>query len=374
MSPDNTPADGLDAYDYRISLDTLKYIGLDDNAANIIWSRWVNLGIDEGREVDGGPVTFLSMARAYIRGAKEDASSDDDASWYTAMASIGVNESLQAAIMTPRCKDARYDGLIQIQAASRERSRAASRPGQTQRQSISPGSPIPTRFRTTSELLPGGPSLSPMTTSAPEVRASAPGHTVLYKGLFKTRADPLFNEEGQIVNLGCLSSSVNGDFHSRPWASSMVVDFEIANKYAHFAKVRDSNQLAVIVRVEIPNSALESLDDTQKLSTYWPSQGWKELVWKCRKGIRLRDEWTKFRNATLAIGTICGKPDMVINALDSPSDITHNMVLQGPRGDAIQYVFIGNQGEEFLERFMSSNITVHPMTRQVVEEMELKDS
>ncbi|KAK7418208.1 hypothetical protein QQZ08_011361 [Neonectria magnoliae] len=397
VSPGGTTADNLDNFvtipEHLISRETLNYLGFDDGAADTIWSRWVNWGPDQGREIDGGPVTFLSMSEAYITGAGEDVTSDDDTTWRTSMASIGINEALQAAIMTPRCKDvrltesckywlldtvvARYASLEQIQTASRERSRAAhrasTRPGGTQRQSIPPGQPMSTRIRVTSEIFNGGPSLSPMTTTAPEVRANAPGHTVLYRGMFQTNLPFMFNAEGDIVSLAGLFSQKQGDFHARGTASYMALDFEVANKYAYFAKRRDSNQLAVIVRLEIPNSALESMHDTEKVFAYWPSQDWKHLIWNCRRQYRLRNEWTRFVKATLVIGTICGKPDKVIQKLQSPTDITHNMVFQGPRGDAIQYVFIGEQGEDFLERYMSQNITVHPMTRQIAEEMSDED-
>ncbi|KAK7424720.1 hypothetical protein QQX98_000298 [Neonectria punicea] len=304
-----------------LSRETLNRLGFDDNAADLIWSRWINRGLDKGREVDGGPVTFLNISEAYVNGAGEDTTSDDDTAWYASMATIGINEDLQAAIMTPQCRDVRLTESCKYWILDTVLARYASL-----------------------EKIEG-------------VHATTPGHTVLYRGMFQTNLRFMFNEEGEIVSLAGLFNGPSGDFSPRGYASHMVVDFEVANKYAYFAKLRDPNQLAVIVRLEMPNSALEIMDDTEKFPAYWPSQGRKHLVWNCRREYRLRNEWTRFLKATLVIGTICGKPDKVIQNLQSADDITHDMVLQGPRGDAIQFAFIGAQGE----KYMSSSLTVHPM-------------
>lgn len=157
--------------------------------------------------------------------------------------------------------------------------------------------------------------MSPMVTSAPEVRANAPGHTVLYRGGYETSIKAIFDEDGQVVKMTPLFSGRPRDFNSTKKASYMALDFEIANN-------------------------------------------------------RLHHSLAKFGRATLAIGTICGKPNIVITNLPSPVEITHQMILQGPRGDAVQYVFIDDQGVDFLETHGSSTCTVHPMTRHVVEEIE----
>ncbi|KAH7015732.1 hypothetical protein EDB80DRAFT_344859 [Ilyonectria destructans] len=393
-SPESTNTQNLEHFidipESLFSRETLTFLGFNESASETIWSRWVNCGPDDGREIDGGPVTFESMARAFIYGTfthEEDASLDDDLAWRASMNSCGISEELQTAIMTPRCRDvrltescqfwlldtisARYASLKQIQAASFERARsarrAASLPGGS---SLLPGEQMPSRYRSTSEMFYRAPSMSPMVTSAPEVRASAPGHTVLYRGGYETSINAIFDDNGRVVKMTPLFSGRPGDFNSTKKASYMVLDFEIANKYAYWSKVRDRSQLAVILRLEIPNSALESMDGSEKCYTYWPSQEWKELVWNCRRNNRLQHSLAKFGKATLAIGTICGKPNVVVTNVPSPVEITHQMILQGPRGDAVQYVFIDDQGVEFLETHGSSTCTVHPMTRHVVEEIE----
>lgn len=54
-------------------------------------------------------MTFESMSRAHIHGLQPDAytDDDDDEAWYIAMNNRGVNQSLQASIMTPASKSVR---------------------------------------------------------------------------------------------------------------------------------------------------------------------------------------------------------------------------------------------------------------------------
>jgi hypothetical protein len=52
--------------DNLVSRETLLYLGFVDTAAKTIWGCWCNWGSDQGREADGGPVTFESIFRSYI--------------------------------------------------------------------------------------------------------------------------------------------------------------------------------------------------------------------------------------------------------------------------------------------------------------------
>ncbi|KAH6894309.1 hypothetical protein B0T10DRAFT_603825 [Thelonectria olida] len=368
-----------------ISRETLLFMGFTEPAATEIWSRWTACDPAERiRETDGGLVTFESMARAYIHSGAWEASDDDDDSWRVRMNSCGINQELQRAVMTPRCKNvrltesckfwlldtisARYASLKQIQAASRERGRAARREATRPEPSQpSAGQPMPRR-QSTSEMLYASPNMSMRSTTDAEVRANAPGHTVLYRGGYETAIKTIFNPDGGIHNMVNIFSGRQGDFNATKLASYFAMDFEVAEQYAYYAKRRDQSQLTVVLRIEIPNSALDGLTETEKCFAYWPSPGWKKLVWLCRRRVRLQHEMARFARAKLVIGTICGEPNAVEN-LNTPEDITHDMVFQGPRGDAVQYTFIDDQGIEFLENHASS-CKMYPMTLSAVEEME----
>ncbi|KAJ5350853.1 hypothetical protein N7541_008580 [Penicillium brevicompactum] len=63
---------------------------------------------------------------------------------------------------------------------------------------------------------------------------------------------------------------------------------------------------------------------------------WKSLVLNCRQNRK-----TPFQLAKLVIGSICNKPNKVMDAVRSPGDITKRMVYKTKDGrDAVQYVFI----------------------------------
>lgn len=93
--------------EFLICKDTLGFLGFNLATADEIWSRWANWGSDRGREIDGGPVTFLSMATRWIRSSTSDAFTEHDEAWLTVMAAYGISDQLQTAIMTPFYKDIR---------------------------------------------------------------------------------------------------------------------------------------------------------------------------------------------------------------------------------------------------------------------------
>lgn len=69
-----------------------------------------------------------------------------------------------------------------------------------------------------------------------------------------------------------LVSTGEGDFNSAGFGSIyMALDFDIAKKYAAWAKRRDTTQYAGILRVEVPNNAIENLTPADKIIIYWPS-------------------------------------------------------------------------------------------------------
>ncbi|MCJ1334012.1 hypothetical protein MMC10_010719 [Thelotrema lepadinum] len=381
---------------YLISKETLEYIGYSDATANMIWERWANWGPDQGREVDGGPITFESLFRAHLHGQDVDAYTEDDAEWLTVMGQFGLSEELKACVMAPDCKEirlsgsckdwaldtvlARYEGLEgkQKDSASRGRllRRAANRPETPPRrpQHASPlgnyaGHLFSRRTQTQSGPIPTIPRGS-VTTSSPEVRADSPGHTVLYKGGHLAHFQKIFDKNGQVTKMPLLSTRL-ADFTSTKCGVHLTINYEVAQKFALWAHKRDPTQLAGILRIEIPNEALETLAPEEKLEAYWPSHDWKQLVWACRRGHTLRHALPEYALATLVIGNICSKTNRVIRSLDSPEDITREMVLKGSGGsDAIQYVFIDDEGMMLLEDYAGDKCTLHPMTGQEAAELD----
>ena len=381
--------------EFLICRDTLLFLGFNTGTADEVWDRWVGLGPDGGREIDGGPVTFLSMATAQIRSPDFDASTDHDYTWLATMDACGIDQPLQTTIMMPFYKDvrltasckywlidtikSRYSSLKEIQAASKERviaaHHAASRPGGSQQQHGIPSTGQQDGGRSVSSAFSSLPGVSSIHISAPEVRANAPGLTVLYKGANITCLQSAFDAQGRMTEPQHLMSSGVSDFNNTSSNSIyMAMNFDIAKKYAAWAKRRDPNQLAGILRLEVPNAAIESLTHPHKIAVYWPSQRWRELVWTCRRGNRLHGNMVQVRYSTLMIGTICGKPNDIIASLPSPDDITERMLVHNPSGSpAVQFAFTGDQGVDFLADNCSRASRIYPLATRDLDRVESED-
>lgn len=274
--------------DRLISRETLDYLGFNENAANVIWSRWSGWGPSPGREVDGGPVTFESLLVTYVENTGKDTVSDNDENWRQTMNAIGIKLSVQAAMMTPLCRDvrltesckfwlldticAKYSSLQDIQQFSRERAMAA-RQAQVRPDADSPGSAAPQQPLEPGQILSSSssctisssfstqPGMPPLTAVSPAARSNGPGHIVLYKGEYSTRLLKAFNEQGKITysTLGSLQSQPPGDFNSGQLALYLALDYDIAARYAFWAKKRDPGLAVSILRLELPNSAIGAL-------------------------------------------------------------------------------------------------------------------
>ena len=375
------------------SLETITYVGFDHDTASAIWERWARWGNDGGREIDGGPITFASMFLEQIRSQANDTCSSLDSDWYETMAVLGISKELQDNMMDPRYKpirltqslrywlldtlSMRYETLKEIQLASNERARTArrseTRPGgaSTPHQQKHLASSGPTeRARNISSSFYSAPGVSSATSSAAIVQQSPAGHLNLYKGGSHSRLHDIFDDDGSIRALSSLQSRP-GDFNSTQMAAYFAVDLEVARKYAAWAKKRDTNGMAVILCVQIPNVLIESLTAEEKQLLYWPTEEWRSLVWNCRRGDLLPRTMTKYARSTLIIGTICGKPTSVIANLPSPGHIAETIIMKNSRDTrAVQYGFIGDAGLWLLKELGANAFALHPMTREEISDYE----
>jgi hypothetical protein len=139
----------------------------------------------------------------------------------------------------------------------------------------------------------------------------------------------------------------------------------VAEYYAAFAKRRANCESVVIVCLHIPNAAIENIPAPDIQHVHWPSDEWKELVWRCRTGRSLPLHLRKYRQALLVIGTVARKPDRAYYAMNSCQQVTEKCVLRIGASDqndpAIQYAFSGEEaGCEFLMENGARNIKVFP--------------
>ena len=390
--------------DQLFSKATLRFLGFSEAGAEQIWNCWVSFPgpeDDHGREIDGGPVTFLSFATAHIRGHGSDTGIDEDEAWLATMRDCGIDTELQSAIvdyedreirLTESCKywlldtiKMRYRALLEIQQASREREmamrrqavRGAGASGSMQSASASASAPSSSYGgpRSVSGTIRASvPWLQDLSTTSEAVRAHAPGYTTLFKGVDVARIRNLFQQpvsemqDEPGTNMSGLVTNRGGDFNGRGDALYWALDWEIANRYARWTKRRSDFSAVVIVRIRVPNSALESIPAGTKLTVFWPNDEWRELVWMSRAEMRLPSRLAKYNRAILVIGTICGKPNRVVTGLNSPQEITEDMLLKTSQGrPAVQYVFMGNDGQEFLEDHVTREMI---KTTDVIWQME----
>ena len=201
---------------------------------------------------------------------------------------------------------------------------------------------------------------------------NAPGHTVLFKAIDQSRIAGLFDETGTLNRIETLRSLPPTDFSGTRSLFYFTPDHQVAVYYAACAKRRTNCVSVVIVCLRIPNAAIESLSAPDIQCIYWPSNEWKELIWRSRTGEHLPSYLRKYRQAILVTGTISRKPDCCYHAMNSWQLVTEKCLLRvGPTGQnnpAVQYVFSGEEeGCEFLIENGAQNLKVFPYPQSELE-------
>ncbi len=394
-----------------ISYETLVYVGLSEAKATELWSQWTNWPAEgPRRETDLDDGGLIVTFKDFIIGSFEnrvDAADDDAEQWRACLNGCGIALDVQNAIMDPCFKylylsqsclywvndtvKMRYAGLEDIQRSSREREmqlrRIATRSGGNQGESGHSGQRDGPNIATSSSYSASQgqrsvsgfqqqntPGIGPdIWGSASAIAARyAPGHTVLFKGLDQGRIAGLFDEAGTLDRISTLLSSAPSDFSGTRSLFYFTPDHKVAVYYAAYAKRRANCESVVIVCLRIPNAAIESLSAPYIQRIHWPSNEWKELIWRCRTVRSLPSYLRKYRQAVLVIGTVSRKPDSIYHAMNSWDQVTETCLLRvGPSGQnnpAVQYVFSGEEeGCEFLIENGARNIKVFPFPQSELE-------
>lgn len=389
-----------------ISHETLLHLGLSEGKATEIWHRWTNWPTSgPRREIDaddgGLQVTFID----YILGALEnqiDVAEDDDAAWNACLSTCGIDVTVQGAIMDPAFKyvrlsksclhwardtvEMRYAGLEEIQRTSRERdaqmrrmtSRPSGREGGDRSGEPSGGLHFSTGLSSFQSIGQGESSISSQqrqgvpgigsdldTSSSSLAVRNAPGHTALFQATDQGRIVGLFDDSGSVARIQSLLSPAPTDFSGHRSLFYFTADYKVAEYCAAYAKRRANCESVVIVCLQIPNAAIESLSSPDIHHLYWPNSQWKELVWRCRTQQTLPSHLRKYRQALLIIGSISRKPNSVYHNLATWEEVGEEHLFRvGNATDhsgslAVQFVFSGEEeGQDFLLKNAAKNIKI----------------
>ncbi|KAM3563006.1 hypothetical protein ARSEF4850_002547 [Beauveria asiatica] len=347
---------------FLISKATLLHVGFTKARAEQLWTQWNNWPEYEPlREVDyedaEDGMSFLYFMTGISRARDTTSSRDED--WTAAMTGWGIKPELQQAIIDPifnsirhthSCafwvKDTikmRYAALEQTQKTSQERNALLAQ-GRT-------AESIERQFRDETQ-----------TANARAAAArNAPGHTILYRGMDEGRAID-FVQNWNVNYLSTIRSLVPSDFSPNRTLFYFTPQRFVAQYYAAWVTRRSEDIQArpkpIIIQFSIPNSAIESLSETEKLSIHFPDEEWKKLIWNSHKGDPLPAPLKKYQHPTLIIGTTSKGPNSVFNSLRSWEQVSSRHVLRiGPPENlstAIQFVFTEEKGHAFLKQNISA--------------------
>jgi hypothetical protein len=377
-----------------ISYQTLLYVGFSEKKANELWTQWSNWPphgprreTDPNDDYYGVVVAFDEFFISSFK-TQPDATDDNTEEWRLCLERCGMSVDVQDAIMDPHFEcirlsnsclywikdtlEMRYAGLLDIQKTSRQRQmqlqRAASRPSGNQGSSSgrqgtgldpatdsSPSSRQNTRSasETQQQQTPGISQHTWGSATATEACKPVPGHTLLFRGQDRGRISDLFDQAGNLDRLGALASGFPSDFSGFSSLFCFSPDYRVAEYHAAYAKTRAGVESVVIICLSIPDAAIERLVAPDILHVHWPSDEWKELVWRSRRALDILPRLQKYREATLIVGTVSRGPDSCYRRMSSWQEVSEVCLLkvgcQREIGPCLQYVFsTSDKGFRFL--------------------------
>lgn len=326
-----------------VSLETLIYVGLSIAKAEELWNRWTNWPpTSPRRETDpddgfGSTVTFLDFIIGCSVENTVDTVAEDDLEWRECLDACGINTATQDAIMDPKFRYVRRSNSCLHWARDT----------------------IEMRYKGMENLQQlGTAGIEADIWGSPNAIAAlddSPGYTILFKAIDQTRIARLLDQSGAVSRIETLLTSAPSDFSGTRSHFYFTSDYAISTYHAAYDKSRAPCEPIVIVCLRIPNAAIETLSppDIQRIS--FPSNEWKELVWRKRTRRPFPPHLKKYREAALVIGTMAYKADLVYDRMKTWEEVTEENVFRvgkaGQENGVIQYVFSGEEeGHEFLNQ------------------------
>jgi hypothetical protein len=319
MSEDSTDsATTVQIPDQIESLETVKFLQFNDDAAETIWQQFLEDMLTEPDRAD-----LFYCARSYVRGVAGDALYYGD-DWIGVMQRIGVTSLFQQRIMdeefaemrlTGSCKEwilemiaMRSEFLLPSQGVKIKVSHLDINGG------LKPGPKIPKQGSSmplggTFSTSGSGPSIATASEDAPD---ELYGHKMLFKGGTLARLQKV--HDGNDLNFIKLTSTPPGDFSDFS-GLYLTKNAEVAWKYASWTKkLIDGNVVPVgIMKVAIPDYLLSSSREIY-------GEEWRRFVWGCRN-MKIPADLEYFTEFQWLVGGLCRQSQNLVAKMTDQSQL-----------------------------------------------------
>lgn len=389
------PQDEIEVPESLKSAETYEFIGFDKKTALEIWSRFISTSDPDDPEGD-----FMGYARSYVNhsGVPDALSVLDD--WTSTMNRLGINKTLQSAIMLPEFDDLRSTASCKfwvldsmtVAYATLEHLNDQLRSEMARRQRISktghrdmsqpPARPAPIS-RNQSVSRPGsrdadaaaaGLSVSEeeagaVSVSVPEAPERLDGHTMIWRGCSRLSALEFGEGHPDHLVLRAMRSSP-GDFSYAP-----VVYFtpqrETADRYATWLKHKVPASEVAIFQAAVPKDLIRSLSVNYLWSDGVETDTWKRVIWHSRRSEKLPKDLRWMADKDLWIGHIARSLHSRYVAMESytmiESSDTLSVKIDGDWRKAIQWVFYDSDAEDLFALSCKGKTWIHS-TGKLVDE------
>ncbi|KAK2737855.1 hypothetical protein FQN55_000865 [Onygenales sp. PD_40] len=358
------------------SLETYAFIGFNNATAAKLWNIFCATPQDS-------PDDFMDHARFQIeKTGVEDATclSDD---WVGVMDALGINNTLQPAILLPEFSDLRSTasckfwlldtmeasyatlrGLndnLRMKQAIRQRAKVVLE----RRDSISGRSPPPGIGADYTSSMAASIEPTPTVTFAGEAPLTLDNHRMIWRGCTKIAAEEFCGTDSTPLKMGAVST-LPGDFSGERKVAYWSPQKETADRYAQWLKHKLPISEIAIVQVAVPEDMIRHLSVNYLWSdgSAEESDTWRKVVWYSRRGEELPGDICHLESKDLWIGHIAsGKHVKYENMKDhnqiKPSDVL-TVEIDGAWRKAIQWVFYTRSARDKFCESCAGKVWIRP--------------
>jgi hypothetical protein len=323
--------------EYIESVETLEFIGWEEEKAADIWARWEIV-----KQTESNEATFQQHFLEYALSAVPDLKHEDrQEDWQAEMLNWGVNAELRSAIMDEAYASIRLTESVEYWVKDTMEIRYLS----LERLQRDSQMRVQTSATSTSNITDTRENPAVMTQSA-ATSSSVPGRLTLYKAIARDRV--VQHATGKIA-IESLVSGTPSDFRGVGGTTLYFTpSLKVAEHYRGYIRRRYNGAAPLMLELSVTNSFIEALPP------YILHFGdlWKEIVYTSRRGLLLGGDLKRIHRLPLIIAPIAKSHNRTISSLDDHHQISSAQhVLYVEDSEAIQYVFQGDDMLYSLEEY-----------------------